>query len=257
LIRLQHIQERDHKRDLQRLTARLVHAQEEQRRTIARDLHDEVGQALTAVRMGIAVLERRASPAGREAQSLADVGTMMDGVIRTVRDLSQLLHPAMLDDFGLAVALQAYVGRFSSRTGVRAAFVANGMQERLAPELEICIYRIAQEALTNVVKHSQATSCRVLLQRYPATVRVIVEDDGRGMEALRSARGGDSAPGLGLMGIRERVSELGGTARWESHTGRGTSLVVELPVTLTAATPDTQMLVDGYRGNEQTAPVTG
>jgi signal transduction histidine kinase len=256
LIRLQHIQERNHKRDLQRLTAKLVHAQEEQRRTIARDLHDEVGQALTAVRMGIAVLERR-STASMEAQSLADVGAMMDGVIRTVRDLSQLLHPAMLDDFGLAVTLQAYVDRFSTRTGVRADLIADGLRERLAPELEICIYRIAQEALTNVAKHSQATACRVLLQRYPTTISLTVEDNGRGMEDRSSESGEASTLGLGLMGIRERVAELGGTARWDCHASRGTRLVVELPVRLTATTADAQMLIDGGGGNEQTALVSG
>ena len=257
LIRLQHFQEREHKRDLQRLAARLVHVQEEQRRTIARDLHDEIGQALTAVRMGIAVLERRVSPSGTEAQSLAEAGAMMDGIIRTVRDLSQLLHPPMLDDFGLAVTLEAYVGGFQRRTGVRADFVAVEMQERIAPELEVCLYRIVQEALTNVVKHSQATSCRVLLQRYPASVSVTVQDDGRGMEDLRSKSGKGSTPGLGLMGIRERVSELGGIARWDSHTGRGTCLVVELPLRCASSTADAYVPVDGERDHEHTAVVTG
>jgi two-component system sensor histidine kinase DegS len=161
----------------------------------------------------------------------------------------------MLDDFGLAVTLHAYVDRFSRRTRVPADFVPEGVQERLAPELEICIYRIVQEALTNVAKHSQATSCRVLLQWYPASVSVIVEDDGRGMVGRES--GTVSSAGLGLMGIRERVSDLGGTARWDSHSGRGTRLVVELPLTRTASTADAQVPVDGDREEEHTAFVAG
>jgi signal transduction histidine kinase len=229
-IRRQHLQEREHKRDLQRLAARLVHAQEEERRTIARDLHDEIGQALTAVRMDLAVIERRARLPDDAAHLLVEAGTTMDGMIRMVRDLSQLLHPAMLDDFGLPATLDAYVQRFSRRTGMRAELVTDGMQARMAPDLELCIYRIVQEALTNVARHAQASSCRVILQRRPASVSIAIEDDGRGMEAADRQSGG-----LGLMGIRERVSELGGTVALDSGAGTGTRLRADLPVTPDAA----------------------
>jgi signal transduction histidine kinase len=146
-----------------------------------------------------------------------------------VRDLSQLLHPAMLDDFGLVVTLEAYVQSFATRTGVRSEVVAERMDARLPSELEICIYRVVQEALTNVAKHAQATSCRVALQRLPASVLVTVEDDGRGMESM-SIDGPQARAGVGLVGVRERVSRLSGTVRVETRAGNGTRLTIVLPV---------------------------
>jgi len=257
LIRRQHLQEREHKRDLQRLAARLVHAQETERRSIARDLHDEIGQALTAVKMELAVLERRVHPGGADAQLLAEVSTTMDGAIRTVRDLSQLLHPAMLDDFGLDVTLQGYIRRFSRRTGVQAEIVSDGMQDRLPSELELCIYRIAQEALTNVAKHAQAATCRVRLQRRPHSVLIAVEDDGKGMAEPEQKWGGASTPGLGLMGIRERVSELEGTMELASRPGGGTRLTVELPAPRTPTTAGGPAAADKGRIDEHAATLTG
>ena len=148
-IRQQHLQERQHKRDLQRLSAELVHAQEDERRTIGRDLHDEIGQALMTIKLDLGAIERSRQVSGAAAQALSEAGSTTDRAIQSVRDLSQLLHPAMLDDFGLAVTLDAYVRSFSTRTGVRTDLVLDRMDARLASELEICVYRVVKEALTN------------------------------------------------------------------------------------------------------------
>lgn len=249
-IRRQHLQEQQQKRDLQRLSAELVHAQENERRTIARDLHDEIGQALMTVKLDLGVVEHSGHLSGAAADALSEARSTMDLAIRTVRDLSQLLHPPMLDDFGLALTLDAYLRRFSERTGVRAELVRDRMDERLPPDLEVCAYRVVQEALTNVAKHAHASSCRVYLQRLPYSLLVTVEDDGKGMDPEAEARA--DSRGVGLVGVRERVARLGGTVRFETHPGKGTRLTIELPMALgeaaiSEATPATAspVLVQG------------
>jgi signal transduction histidine kinase len=227
-IREQHQQERNHKRELQRLSAELVHAQENERRTIGRDLHDEIGQALMTIKLDLGAIERTGQVSGAAAHALAEARSTTDHAIRSVRDLSQLLHPAMLDEFGLAVTLEAYVRSFSQRTGIETALVQDRMEARIASDLEIAVYRVVQEALTNVSKHAQATSCRVYLQRLPYSLLVTVEDDGTGFERAR-LDGKNERPGVGLVGVRERVSRLGGTFRLDTHVGKGTRLTIELP----------------------------
>jgi signal transduction histidine kinase len=228
-IREQHLQERQHTRDLQRLSAELVHAQEDERRTIGRDLHDEIGQALLAIKLDLGSLDRSGQVSGAAAHALKEARSTTDHAIQSVRDLSQLLHPAMLDDFGLVVTLEAYVQSFAIRTGLRAHVAAERMDARLPSEVEICVYRVVQEALTNVAKHAQATSCRVFLQRLPASVLVTVDDDGRGMESV-TIDGPQTRGGVGLVGVRERVSRLNGSVRVETRAGKGTRLTIVLPV---------------------------
>jgi signal transduction histidine kinase len=232
-IRHQHTQERQHKRELQRLSAELEDAREQERRTIARDLHDEIGQALMTIKLDLGLVERSGQISGAPAAALAEARASTDLAIRTVRDLSQLLHPPMLDDFGLAVTLQAYVQGFSQRSGVRTDLVLDRMDGRVPPDVEVCAYRVVQEALTNVAKHAQATSCRVYLHRLPFSLLVTVEDDGKGIPAAVGK--GQEARGVGLVSVRERVSRAGGTVTTES-AGPGTRLTVELPVAVPAPT---------------------
>jgi signal transduction histidine kinase len=227
-IREQHLQERQHKRELQKLSAELVHAQENERRTIGRDLHDEIGQALLTIKLDLGVIERSGQVAGAAAHALAEARSTTDHAVKSVRDLSQLLHPAMLDQFGLAVTLEAYVRSFSQRTDIQTELVQDRMEGRLASELEIAVYRVVQEALTNVSKHAQASSCRIYLHRLPYSLLVTVEDDGTGFDRGR-LNGMNERPGVGLVGVRERVSRLGGTFRVDTHVGKGTRLTIELP----------------------------
>jgi signal transduction histidine kinase len=229
-IREQHQQERQHKRELQRLSGELVHAQENERRTIGRDLHDEIGQALMTIKLDLGAVERSGQVSGAPAHALAEARSTTDHAIQSVRDLSQLMHPAMLDQFGLVVTLEAYVRSFSQRTGIETVLVQDRMEGRIGSDLEIAVYRVVQEALTNVSKHAQATSCRVYLHRLPYSLLVTVEDNGTGFDRAR-LDGKNERPGVGLVGVRERVARLRGTFRLDTNVGKGTRLTIELPIT--------------------------
>jgi signal transduction histidine kinase len=228
--RLKEQREREvrHSTDLQRLSAKLIDAQEEERRSIARELHDELGQVLSAIKMEIAVAKRGLESAGSATHVLSDAETIADQALTTVRDLSHLLHPSMLDDLGLPAAVDWYLRGFGARSGVRVELLLDRMDDRLQAETEVTAYRIIQEALTNVARHAHATSCRVYLRRRPSTVLVTIEDDGRGFQPEDLGRR-DRPRGLGLLGIQERATLLQGTLRIESRPGAGTRLIVELP----------------------------
>jgi signal transduction histidine kinase len=228
-IRTQHSEEVERKRELERLSAKLVGAQEDERRTIARELHDEVGQALTAIKIGLSVAHRNLKDCGQPLDSLTDARAITDGALQAVRDVSQLLHPTMLDDLGLTETLNWYLRGFARRTGIRAELTQDRIAERMSAEVELAAYRIVQEGLTNVAKHASARACRVYVQRLPHSLLVTVEDDGVGFD-LKRKPAADPLRGLGLVGIRERVSGLGGTLRLESTPGQGTRLSAELPV---------------------------
>ena len=235
-INRQRVTELETTRDLQRLSTKLVTAQEEERRTIARELHDEVGQALTAIKVELAVAQRRIEAAGAPSDTLNDARSISEGLLHTVRDLSHLLHPSLLDDLGLAAAVDWYLRGFGKRHGLRVDLIQDRMEHRLQPESEVTAYRIVQEALTNVAKHARARHCRVYLQRLVNTLLVTIEDDGIGFDPGTVARS-DGEHRLGLIGIRERVSQLGGHLRLESSRGTGTRLTVELPVRVEPDTP--------------------
>ena len=213
--------------DLERLSARLVTAQEEERRSLARELHDAVGQALTAIKMEMGVALRGVEADARARTALEQARSIAESTLASVRDLSQLLHPSMLDDFGLPEALRAHLRSFSNRTNIRAQLIHERMNDRLPADVEVCVYRIVQEALTNVARHSGASSCTVSLIRRDNVLQLTVEDDGRG---LATARGPDARRGLGLIGMRERAQALSGTFLVEDRTEGGTRLIVRLPV---------------------------
>jgi signal transduction histidine kinase len=232
-LRHQMAKDEENAHALQRLSSQLIHAQEEERRTIARELHDEVGQVLTAIKVELAIAERALEAEGGRPQLLQNARTIADGALHTVRDLSHLLHPPLLDDLGLPAAIDWYLRGFSRRHGVRVDLLHDPMPDRLTPEIEAAAYRIVQEALTNVAKHARATVCRVYVQRLPNTVLITVEDDGDGFDPALAAQSPER--GLGLIGIRERASQLRGTLRLESAPGKGTRLTVEFPARVRAA----------------------
>jgi signal transduction histidine kinase len=225
-IREQHTQELHQKRELERLSSELMQAQEDERRRIARELHDEIGQALTALKLELAIAGHHAPPG--TASDLTEARVITDRALQSVRDMSQLLHPSMLDDLGLPDTATWYLRGFSRRTGITSELVVERLERRLDPEVESCTYRIIQEALTNVARHAEASRCRVELTRVDALLRVRIEDDGKGFD--ETAEPAPAVRGLGLVGVRERVARLGGTLRVESRRGVGTSLMVELPV---------------------------
>jgi signal transduction histidine kinase len=221
--------------DLQRLSAQIITTQEEERRNIARELHDEVGQVLTAIKVELAVAQRGMESAGLSPHLLSGARSLTDGALHTVRDLSQLLRPAVLDDLGLSAAIGSHLREVSRRHGIAVELLHDQIHERWAADIEAAAYRIVQEALTNVARHAHASSCRVYLQRLAHTILITVEDDGIGFDASGDAAG--SRGGLGLIGIRERVAQLGGTVRLETTPGKGTRLTVELPARLRPSPP--------------------
>ncbi len=214
--------------DLHRLSARLVQVQEDEQRRIARELHDEVGQALSAVKLQLVVAQRRLERADNAAQLLADAEASADSALRTVRDMSRWLHPSALDDLGLVAAVESQVGDFRRRQGLQIEFSHGGLDGRLDSETERAIYRIVQETLTNIAKHAHATTVRVRLLAGPEQVHVVVEDNGTGFDVVDVERPGKRR-GLGLLGMRERSAQLGGIVRIESQRGKGTRIEVQLP----------------------------
>jgi len=223
----QRLAETHNRLDLERLSARLVDAQEQERRSLARELHDEVGQALTAIKMAVGVALRTPGAHPRAQAALEEARSVAETTLQGVRDLSQLLHPSMLDDFGLPETLAAYLRNFSRRTGIRAQFAHEGGDVRMPPDVEVCLYRIVQEALTNVARHSGALTCSVTLRRIDSHVELVVEDSGRGMA---QGGGADARRGLGLMGMRERAQSLSGRFAIENRPEGGTRIIVTLPI---------------------------
>jgi len=228
-IRDDHAEISRNRQELRRLSGRLVQAQEDERRTIARELHDEIGQALTAVDVDLAIVENRVGGDGRASEAIREARSVAQHALSGVRDLSQLLRPSMLDDFGLPDTLRWYLRKFSDRTGVRTELVDDHLNERLPIDVEVCVYRVVQEALTNVSRHAHASACRVFVQRVASSIIVTVEDDGIGWQVPMSDQR-MLRDGLGLVGIRERVEDLGGRFRIEGKSGKGTRLTIELPL---------------------------
>lgn len=228
-IRQQSLQDQQNKRELQALSVRLASAQEEERKAIARELHDEIGQALQAIKMDVSMAQRNLGNAPRAGSLLEEARGIVDRAVGSVRDLSQLLRPTLLDDLGLYQALLSHVRSYSRRTGIRAELVQENMAGDLEPESAICIYRIVQESLNNISKHAQASTCRVLLRGKSESVQVMIEDDGKGFDA-NPWNSNSSTAGVGLKGIRERVNALAGTFRLDTGPGQGTRLWIELPL---------------------------
>jgi signal transduction histidine kinase len=204
---------------------RVVEGQEHERKRLARELHDETGQALTSILLGLKTLEQGESEEGRER-----VATLRELVVSTLQDVRRLaveLRPAALDDFGLAPALERLVETHRARDATAIDVeVRLGPGERLPAEVETAVYRIVQEALTNVARHASATRISVLVARKNGNVVAVIEDDGTGFDPATVRD--DS---LGLAGIRERVALLGGRLRLETAPGKGTTLAAEVPLT--------------------------
>ena len=229
-IHEQHALEAAQRIELERLSKKLMAVQEDERRRIARELHDEVGQALGAIKLELALAERDVQHPlqGR----LGEARAMVDGALESVRELSRLVHPMMLDDLGLEDATASYLQHFMRRTGIRTELRVSNLDKRFAPQLEVCAYRIVQEAVTNVGRHSQATACEVRLERQDGALRVSVEDDGTGFTPVDADT---PHPGLGLVGLRERVTDLGGLFEVTSAIGQGTRVSAALPLAVPAS----------------------
>jgi signal transduction histidine kinase len=211
---------------LQTLSRQLVEVQEIERRHIARELHDEAGQALTSLMVGLRLVEEEGRQGRVTVSRIAELKCTADSVLENLHQLASDLRPASLDHLGLVEALRQYAETFSCQHNLAVQLETVGFEhQRLSPTAETALYRIVQEALTNVARHAQASRVGVLLECRGDRLVVIVEDDGLGCDpraALRSGR-------LGLLGIRERAEMLGGNLEMESSPGGGTTLFVEVP----------------------------
>jgi signal transduction histidine kinase len=218
-------------KELRRLSQNLVHAQEEESRRLSRELHDEVGQMLTALRVELGNLERLQNGPGHEFHAhLDDAKNLASRTLSSVRDLASGLRPSVLDDFGLGPALQWQAREFSRRTSVPVEVVLEEAPAELPDRHRTCVYRVVQEALTNCARHAQAHQIRVALHIGTDQLSLSIQDDGRGMPAHLPASDRSSASGLGLIGMEERVRELGGSLDVQSQPGKGTLIKVSIPV---------------------------
>jgi signal transduction histidine kinase len=208
---------------LQLLSARLVDAQETERRAISRELHDEVGQALGALLVDIGRLSTSLSNEHPELRAqLANLKSVAERTFQSVRNMALLLRPSMLDDLGLVAALEWQAREVSRRSDIEVSVQADDVPEDLPDEYKICIYRLVQEALNNAVRHSGARNAKVVVEQTENHIVVRVVDDGHGFDAGRSR-------GMGILGMEERVKRLGGTLGVESQPGKGATVTAELP----------------------------
>jgi signal transduction histidine kinase len=203
---------------------RVVDAQELERRRLARELHDETGQALTSILLGLKTLEETVGDEGRNA-AVGDLRELVVATLQDVRRLAVELRPKVLDDFGLVAALERLTETFAEQTGILVRFESGLGGDRLPAEVETALYRIVQESLTNIVKHAHAQTISIAVARKPGAVVVVVEDDGHGFDPADVREGG-----FGLEGMRERVGLLDGRLQVESGEGAGTTLVAEVPI---------------------------
>jgi signal transduction histidine kinase len=211
-------------RQMRELSQQLVATQEEERKKLSRELHDHVGQVLTALRMELGSIDRLRAPDDLPlARAVSESRQLVDSMVRTVRDLALGLRPSMLDDFGLQPALEWHVRDLTRRSGIAVDLAVSGDLSRLPDAYATCIYRVVQEALTNCVRHSSASRVRITLNGGGDSIRVSVADNGVGI------RPDSQKSGLGLRGIEERVRDLDGTVDIQS-TAAGTSLTIRIPL---------------------------
>ncbi|MFL6255424.1 MAG: CheR family methyltransferase [Pyrinomonadaceae bacterium] len=213
------------------LVGQLVTAQEDERRRISRDLHDQLGQQLTAMRLKLAALREACGPDTSMGSQIEEVQALAESIDSEVDFLTWELRPTALDDLGLTSALANYVKEWSSHYHIPAEAHFNGFRSgelRLSPQIETCLYRITQEALNNVYKHSQAARVSVILERRGADAVLVIEDDGIGFSPSAAVQA-ESGHGLGLVGMRERAALLGGSVEFESAPGKGTTVFARIP----------------------------
>jgi signal transduction histidine kinase len=212
--------------ELRRLSNKLVLAQEDERRLISRELHDQIGQLITGIKIEVQNAEESARLSVEESSGhLARARAMAEETLRAVRDLATGLRPAVLDQLGLGPALQWQAREHTRLTGVPVTVQIYGELNELPEPHRTCVYRVVQEALTNSARHADARTVRLTVSRSLGSLRVAIEDDGRGLGPAPV-----KSTGLGLVGIEERVSELGGLFEIDSAPGQGTAIRIELPI---------------------------
>jgi signal transduction histidine kinase len=249
--------ELDHANEsLRQLTARLLNLQDEERRRIARELHDNAGQALAALAMNLGVVAKDLERLVKTASTVADSAGLVQEMSNDIRTMSYLLHPPMLDETGLAPALRWYVDGFAERSKIAVDLECAEDLGRLSREVETAIFRLVQECLTNIHRHSGSPTAEIQILRLDGVVRVEIKDQGQGLSTEKRAQmesGG--TVGVGIRGIRERVGQLGGSLEINSDgIGSGTCIVVRLPAVEAARDRDADGTIREAQASAQGAP---
>jgi signal transduction histidine kinase len=215
---------------LQAMSRRLVDLQEFERRRFSRELHDRVGQNLTALGINLDILKTQLPGNGNDAfrSRLDDAAALLDATTSSIENVMSELRPPMLDDYGLLPALQWYADEFSARTGIQVSVEGDEQMKRPGQASEIALFRIAQEALNNVAKHARASRVRITLGHSDGRLVMALKDDGKGLDATL-APGSKRRPGLGMVTMRERTQAVGGEFEIGPAPGRGTQVVVRVP----------------------------
>ncbi len=217
-------------RELEMLSGARVKAQEEERRRIAREIHDSLGQMLTAIKFNVEILEDATNlQAEEDRKRITEIKSLLDNAMAEAREISYNLMPSVLVDFGLVPAVQFLVEQFSKSSHLNVHIHVSGVENRLDPSIEVGLYRIAQEALTNITKHAEATTVNIQLLGDSKSIRLTVEDDGKGFLINRLEPRKDQRHGMGLVSMRERAASFNGLFMLDSRPGRGTEIIVEIP----------------------------
>jgi PAS domain S-box-containing protein len=221
----------EHSRTMELLSARFVKLQEEERRRISRELHDSVGQALTALHLNLDILNtENVSIPDNSRERIRSMKMIVDETLRDIRQIAYELRPAILDDFGIIPALRLFVNRFARQTGIEATIDVPSKLPRRVPGVEATLYRVVQEALSNVAQHSRATRVTVRLTATDSALTLDVSDNGVGFNAKHFEHPQHQYGGLGLLSMKERILELNGASLFRSSEGEGTSLHFEIPL---------------------------
>jgi len=217
--------------ELRHLTRQLLLAQEEERKKISRELHDEIAQTLTGINVRLAALKTEAAHNTKGLQSkISSAQRMVEKSVDIVHRFARELRPTVLDDLGLIPALHSFVKSFSKRTGIYIHLTVFAAVEKLASDKRTVLYRVAQEALTNVARHAQASLVRVSIEKRPRRICMKIKDDGKSFQVDRVLLAKKNKR-LGLLGMRERVEMVGGNFHIESEPGQGTTICAEIPFT--------------------------
>jgi PAS domain S-box-containing protein len=218
---------KERENELTTLTGRLIYAQEEELRRLSRELHDDLTQRLAAMALDAALIEKQLDPSQnpQAVQDLKGLRTNLTEVADEVHNLSRQLHPSILDDLGLVQAVEAECAAFTKKTGIDLSFVPHDVPDSVPQPLALCLYRVIQEALQNIAKHSRAATASITLQGLPDGIRLLIQDKGVGFDSQEVKK----KAGIGLSSMRERVRLVNGTIAIESKPGKGTELQVFIP----------------------------
>jgi PAS domain S-box-containing protein len=211
---------------LRDFAARLEAVREEERTRVAREIHDELGQALTALKMDLSWLQTKSRTRAETGKKLKGCIKQVDDTIESVRRISSELRPSVLDNLGVIPAIDWQISQFRARTGIRTSFNSNAEDLHLSMEVSVAVFRVVQEALTNIMRHARASRVHVNLMAKEKEIRISIEDNGIGM-AKNQVKGLKS---LGIIGMKERISRIGGEFNYSSKVGKGTRLEINVPV---------------------------